>query len=526
MQESNPLMDKRTLLAIFLIGAFFFAWEKFMAAKYPQQPKKVVTTEATKPAVPTSNPVLSETAANTETQNIAIEKTIPFENSDVRFLLSSHGMGFKEITIKKYLDKENNYIKIGDSSEFNVFSLYLTEPRTPVVFDITEKAPGHFLGISKIGKMEIIREIKYIADRKYFENQIKILNPSAEALKGISILMPDKLHAPASSSFLFPSYEQQDFYLSHSGKTEDIIINHKDDIKKDFNNVKIISLNSQYFSSALLDKSELAPSVGAVASMAKKTLLADVSYVPASSLSEITLTQILYAGPKSLDILDRVDPEISQIINFGMLGFISRPLLLIMKAFFELVSNWGVAIILLTLLVRMAVLPLHVMAMKSMKAMQKIQPLMQSVRERYKDDPMTMNREIMALMKEHKASPVGGCLPMLLQIPIFFALYQVIRSSVELYQSPFAGWITDLSSHDRFYVLPVLMGITMFVQQKMTPTNMDPTQAKILAFMPLIFTVFMLQLPSGLTLYMFVSALFGLIQQWIILKEKKPAGNS
>ena len=123
-------------------------------------------------------------------------------------------------------------------------------------------------------------------------------------------------------------------------------------------------------------------------------------------------------------------------------------------------------------------------------------------------------------MKVNKANPFGGCLPMLLQIPIFFALYRVIGSSIELYQSPFFLWITDLSAHDKFYVLPVLMGATMFFQQKLTPSNMDPAQAKILMWMPVVMSVFMLNLPSGLTLYMFVSGLFGITQQYFILKSK------
>jgi YidC/Oxa1 family membrane protein insertase len=158
------------------------------------------------------------------------------------------------------------------------------------------------------------------------------------------------------------------------------------------------------------------------------------------------------------------------------------------------------------------------MSFKSMKAMQQIQPHVQVLREKHKDDPMTLNKEMMALMKENKANPLGGCLPMLLQIPIFFALYKVIGSSVELYQSPFFGWIQDLSAHDKFYVLPVLMGISMFLQQKLTPmTTLDPTQAKIMMFLPVVFSLFMLNLPSGLTLYMFVSTVFGIIQQKLML---------
>jgi len=145
----------------------------------------------------------------------------------------------------------------------------------------------------------------------------------------------------------------------------------------------------------------------------------------------------------------------------------------------------------------------------------------QALREKYKEDPMRLNQEMMALMKENGANPLGGCLPMLLQIPIFFALYRVISSSVELYQSPFMFWINDLSAYDKFYVLPVLMAASMFIQQKITPTTMDPTQAKIMLFLPLVMCLFMLQLPSGLTLYMFISTLFGIIQQMIIMRDSK-----
>ena len=167
-------------------------------------------------------------------------------------------------------------------------------------------------------------------------------------------------------------------------------------------------------------------------------------------------------------------------------------------------------------------MPFNIYSFKSMKIMQKLQPEMQRLRERYKDDPQTMNREVMDLMKRNKANPLGGCLPMLLQLPVFIALYSVLGQSIELYRAPFFLWITDLSVHDKFFVLPVLMGITMYVQQKITPNTMDPAQAKVLQFMPIIFTAFMLFLPSGLTLYIFVSTLFGIIQQYVFMREKTP----
>jgi YidC/Oxa1 family membrane protein insertase len=213
----------------------------------------------------------------------------------------------------------------------------------------------------------------------------------------------------------------------------------------------------------------------------------------------------------------------AHILDFGFFGMIARPLLYVMKAFHLWVGNWGFAIIMLTLLVRLCVLPFNIMSAKSMKAMQKVQPIIQGLREKYKDDAMRLNTEMMAVMKQNGANPMGGCLPMLIQIPVFFALYRVIGSSIELYNSPFIFWINDLSAHDKFYVLPVLMAVFMFIQQKITPSTMDPTQAKIMAFLPLVFSVFMLQLPSGLTLYMVVSTLFGIIQQYLIMRDTKAA---
>ena len=168
----------------------------------------------------------------------------------------------------------------------------------------------------------------------------------------------------------------------------------------------------------------------------------------------------------------------------------------------------------------MIVMPLHIMSFRSMKAMQKVQPLIQSLRERYKDDPMTLNREMMDLMKKHKVNPMGGCLPMLLQIPVFFALYRVFSESIELYQAPFIFWIHDLSIKDPYFVLPILMAAVMYLQQKMTPSTMDPAQAKVMQYMPLVFSLMMISLPSALTLYMFVSTFFGILQQYLFLKDK------
>jgi YidC/Oxa1 family membrane protein insertase len=327
-----------------------------------------------------------------------------------------------------------------------------------------------------------------------------------------------------STSWLFPSYEHQDFYVAHENTHTTLNFSSANsDTSGEAKGVSLLAIGSQYFAAAIIDQSDTIPEAKMASSFDKKTALAELVYKVNDGIKDVTLDQTYFAGPKSIDILNEVHPELAQIINFGWMTVIAKPLLFTMKWFFSQIPNWGVAIILLTLMVRLFVLPFNLMSYKSMKAMQKIQPLMTAVREKYKDDPVRMNQEVMSLMKENKANPFGGCLPMLLQIPIFFALYRVIGSSIELYGSPFMFWIQDLSTHDKFFVLPILMGITMFTQQKLTPTQMDPMQAKILMYMPLIFTVFMINLPSGLTLYMFVSALFGVIQQYVMMKKTKAA---
>lgn len=157
--------------------------------------------------------------------------------------------------------------------------------------------------------------------------------------------------------------------------------------------------------------------------------------------------------------------------------------------------------------------------------MQKIQPEIARLKEVYKGNTQALNVEMMKLMRENKVNPMGGCLPLLLQLPVFWALYQVLQNSIELYRAPFFGWITDLSMKDPYYVLPVLMGLSMFVQQKITPSTMDPAQARVMMIMPIMFSFLMFGLPSGLTLYIFVSTLFGIIQQMIMMRDKNESGH-
>jgi YidC/Oxa1 family membrane protein insertase len=242
-----------------------------------------------------------------------------------------------------------------------------------------------------------------------------------------------------------------------------------------------------------------------------------------------------YFGPKKLSYLKEVGYDLSETINFGWFDLIAKPMLLLLNFFHSIFGNYGIAIILVTCAVKGAFWPVTHKGMKSMRNMQKIQPKMAKIREKHKDDPARMNQEMMALYKTYKVNPLGGCLPMLIQIPFFFALYKVLMAAIELRHAPFMLWIKDLSAPDRLMigidipylhgipVLTLLMGGTMYLQQKMTPTTADPQQAKIMQFMPVIFTVMFINFASGLVLYWFVSNLLSILQQQLINRQAATA---
>ena len=222
---------------------------------------------------------------------------------------------------------------------------------------------------------------------------------------------------------------------------------------------------------------------------------------------------------KNYDELVALGDNLNLSVDFGFFGILAVPILRGLQLFHDWFPNYGIAVILLTLVVRTFLFPLQFKSFKSMKKMQKLQPELAKLKEKFKDDPQRMQRETMELFKKAGANPLGGCLPMVLQMPIFFAFYKVLYNAVELVGAPFFGWITDLSVKDPYYVLPVLMGMAMLGQQKLTPSaSVDPTQKKIMMVMPIVFTFIMKDLPAGLNLYIFVSTLFGIIQQLLVYR--------
>jgi len=232
-----------------------------------------------------------------------------------------------------------------------------------------------------------------------------------------------------------------------------------------------------------------------------------------------SLSASFYAGPKNIRTLSAISPHLDLTIDFGWLWMIAKPLFFGLEKIHGWVGNWGIAIILLTCSIKLLFFYPSAMSYRSMAKMRKVQPLMAELKERYGDDRQKMSGELMKLYKKEKVNPMGGCLPVLLQMPVFLALYWTLMESVELRHSPFFLWIHDLSVRDPYFVLPLLMGATMWIQQKLNPTPPDPMQAKIMQMMPIFFTALFMMFPAGLVLYWVVNNTLSITQQYFITKK-------
>jgi len=228
------------------------------------------------------------------------------------------------------------------------------------------------------------------------------------------------------------------------------------------------------------------------------------------------LAMRLYAGPQELEMIEPLANGMQFVVDYGWLTVLASPLFTLLKWIHNLIPNWGWAIIVLTVLIKGAFYPLSAASYKSMAKMRKLAPRLQQIKERYGDDRQKLHEHMMKIYQEEKINPLGGCLPILVQIPVFIALYWVLMGAVELRQAPWALWIHDLSASDPYYILPVLMAISMFIQQKLSPAPADPVQAKVMLYMPLIFSVFFFFFPAGLVLYWLVNNLLSILQQWRI----------
>jgi YidC/Oxa1 family membrane protein insertase len=246
------------------------------------------------------------------------------------------------------------------------------------------------------------------------------------------------------------------------------------------------------------------------------TILPLGSVAPGASVS---MDAKLYSGPQESSVLETTAPGLELVKDYGWLTIIAKPIFWLMIHIHALVGNWGWTIILLTVLIKLVFFPLSAASYRSMAKMKAVTPKMTAIRERHKGNPQDMNREMMQLYKAEKINPLGGCLPIVIQIPVFISLYWVLLASVEMRGAPWLGWIHDLTAPDPFYILPVVMAVSMFIQTKLNPTPPDPVQAKVMMFMPIVFSFMFFFFPSGLVLYWVVNNVLSITQQWVITRK-------
>ncbi len=381
--------------------------------------------------------------------------------------------------------------------------------------------------------LEVVREYKFSKDSYLMELNVRVRNVSSGVLQGVAALhqsnTPFRETGPGSQ-FLFigPAYYMNesltevdsDLYESGPGTVS--------------GQMNWAGYEGTYFICAILPQEKSATSL-TMASFGedgiKMQMNSDLDTLQPGE--ERVYSYQLFFGPKKLDVLKSVGSNLYKAVNFGWFDVIAQPTLYLLNFFFGIFKNYGIAIILVTVIFKAIFWPITQKGLKSMKNMQKLQPKMAKLKEKYKGDPTKMNQEVMNLYKTYKVNPLGGCLPMVLQIPVFFALYKVLLMCIELRHAPFMLWITDLSAPDRLSigidipyvggipVLTLLMGASMFLQQKMTPTTADPTQAKIMMFLPVLFTFMFINFASGLVLYWFVNNLLAIFQQQMINRQSK-----
>ncbi|MFB3115381.1 MAG: membrane protein insertase YidC, partial [Nitrospirales bacterium] len=278
------------------------------------------------------------------------------------------------------------------------------------------------------------------------------------------------------------------------------------------------ALQDKYFISVMIP--EAARGVFAKTEM-ERVVTAGLEFPPSSEEPRIAFQ--LYAGPKQFAAMKALGYGLEDTIDFGwfiydtwdIVRFVAKPLFFVLLFFYDYTNNYGAAIILLTICIKLLFVPLQYKSYKSMQGMQKIQKPVQALQKKFKEDRERLNRELIKLYKEHKVNPVGGCLPMLLQMPAFISLFNILYMTVDLRQAPFMLWITDLSVPDPFYVLPILMGVSMVLQQKIMPTTMDPTQAKMMLMLPVFLTFLFLTFPAGLVLYWLTNNVLTITQQFV-----------
>ncbi len=555
-------MEKRTLLAFVLSFLVLIIWMHFFTpqqdpSQWPQEP--VEEEIPPKREIPRKLPDTSispdshEPSANQPLPDKSLkvdEKEIQVNTPLYRAVFTNAGPTITSFKLKKYrrsIEPDSPLIELVNLEENRAdffLAQFISNPSLQdkkIVYLVDrEKAlhlmPGdspeelgfHF--VTSEGLM-IRQTFRFYADQYQIDMQISVLNQSGVTKDGI---ISTEIQASPKEKKGYYSYVGLVLLLNN--ELEEVELEDPLEEKTLAGNIDWMAYEDDYFLSAVIpEERDQGTFKGVLTSSGVLKGAYRTSPISLGTSQNASSKYTLYFGPRDLKVLKRVGNGLDKAVDFGWFDIIAKGLLYVLLFFNQFIHNYGVSIILLTVLIKILFWPLTHKSYKSMKEMQKLQPIMAKIREKYKNDRQKMNMEMMSLYKTYKVNPMGGCLPMLVQLPVFFALFRLLGSSIELRHAPFILWINDLSAPDRLFhfpfsiplmsppcgipVLTLLMGASMFLQQKMTPTPGDPTQAKMMMLMPVIFTFMFINFPSGLVLYWLVNNILSIGQQYRILKR-------
>jgi YidC/Oxa1 family membrane protein insertase len=539
-------MEKRTVLAVVMMFVVILLWSIFFSPPPPKPPPEQVAKESQQPAAPAPEPPAAKpepVAPKTSVPSRAAEK-IQVNTGVAQVVLSERGAGVVSVSLLDYrqsLEKGAPPVVIAPVPGTDALPLETrlhrqgqTESLKDLTFTVgstsdirlSEREPTatlQFQGTLADGTV-IQRTYRFHYDSYAFEVETQIEGASSKEREAMTLLWGPGLfpHEEAPNQRQGQTGTLPSSYIG--GKIFESAPNEVNETLVEQGPVEWVAQGNTYFAAVLMPQEPTAEA--AVVRRVQQDALEVGVRTPLTESSSRQVVRV-YVGPKSFRLLEPVAPSLSKLIDLGFFSVMARPMLRLLVWVNNWVHNYGVTIILVTILIKIVLWPLTQTSYKSMKNMQKLQPKMKELQTMYKDDRQGLNRAMMDLYREQKVNPLGGCLPMLLQIPFFFAFYNALLYSIELRHAPFICWhanlpwvghgICDLSTYDPSYITPLLMGASMFLQQRMTPTTTaDPTQAKIMQFMPLMFLFFFLWAPAGLVIYWLVNNLLSIAQQTLI----------
>ncbi|MCX7988540.1 MAG: membrane protein insertase YidC [Thermodesulfovibrio sp.] len=507
----------RTLLAVILSMAILFGSQYFYTKYYQPKNQTSQAKEETKQEEKTipSKQIQLPSSKKDEPKQLTKDtnyKEVSIENEVFKVILSNEGATIRSVELKKYKDTKGNLIKLSShdipaisivkDSKFDYSKIIFNIDDSKALFKDSNEAVIVFYysdGNISIKRSFIFNKNDYAIDVK---DEISGVGSYYVTL-GKNFGIFDKEEATHWGPVILK--ESDRIELTPSKIKETVIYKE---------GVKWIAQEDKYFFSAIVPVSKANQFV---------VLPYNGDALTAVEFNEGINHYKVFASPKDYDYLKKFNVGLEHIVDFGFFSLIALPLFWFLKILYGIVNNYGIAIIILTIIVRIPFIPIVNKGQKSMQKLSELQPKLMQLKEQYKNDPQRLQKEMMELYKKYKINPMGGCLPILLQIPVFFALYKILTIAIELRQAPFMFWIQDLSVKDPYYILPILMGATMLIQQKMTPSTADPTQQKIMLILPIVFTFLFLSFPSGLVLYWLINNIFGIAQQFYINQKIKKA---